>query len=109
MTLSSKQAARSVIDTMPRDASLDEIIDALWAWGVAQQAGDEACKIASQRILAVNPAELVMAGRAARDAAILGASRQIARDVVDAMPEQASLEDILFAVVTWRWPDELTD
>jgi hypothetical protein len=106
MTMSSKQAARSVIDTMPHDASLDEIIDALWAWGMAQPTGDEACQIASQRILALNPAVLVMAGRAARHASICGISRNVALDVVHALPERASLDDVLVAVSTWCPPED---
>ena len=39
---------------------------------------------------------------AASDAVILGVSRQIALDVVQALPERASLEDILVAVTTWH-------
>ena len=39
----------------------------------------------------------------------LGASRQIALDVVHALPEGAVLEDILITVATRRWPEDPTD
>jgi len=96
----------AVIGGQSRDASLDEIVDALWAWSMAMPEGATMCSTAANRVLAVNPAELVMASRAARDAAILGVSRQIALEVVHALPVQASVDDVLVAVATWHWPDD---
>jgi hypothetical protein len=101
-----KQAALAIIEQLPQDMSLDEISDALWAWVTAEPAGAHACGIVERRLLAINPAELVLANRAARDAVILGASRQIALEVVQALPEQASLDDIIVAIATWRWSDD---
>jgi hypothetical protein len=106
MADSPKHAATMVIQQVPQDAYLDEIIDALWAWGMTQPAGADACRLAEGRILAINPAELVLATRAARDVAIVGMSRQIALDVVDTLPEHASLDDILVSTTAWRWPDD---
>jgi hypothetical protein len=106
---SAKQAAAAVIEKQPRDASFDEIVDALWAWGMTEPADADACSAGANRMLALNPAELVMANRAARDAAILGMSRQIALEVVQGLPEPASVDDILVAVATWHWPDDATD
>jgi len=106
---SAKQAAMAVIEKQSRDASFDEIIDAIWAWNMTEPAGSDACTAAVNRLVAVNPAVLVMAGRAARDAVILGMSRQIALDVVQALPEHALPDDILFAVASWHWPDDSAD
>lgn len=99
----------AVIEMQPLDASIDEIVDALWAWSMATPEGAAVCSTPANRVLAVNPAELVMASRAAQDVKVLGISRQVTLDVVDALPEQALLEDILFAVATWHWPDDSVD
>lgn len=106
---SAKQAALAVIERLPPDAYLDEIVDALWTWSSVQPGGDEACTSAANWLLAINPAELVMAGRAAQDAKVLGMSRQIALDVVHALREHALLEEIPLAVATWHWPDDSAD
>jgi hypothetical protein len=95
----------TVIEKQPRNASLDEVVDALWAWGKATPEGAAVCGTAANRLLAVNPAEFVMANRAARDAAVLGMSRQIALDVVQGLPATASVDDILVSIATWRWHD----
>jgi hypothetical protein len=107
--LSAKRAVNDVIEKQPRDASLDEIVEALWLWSAGTLEGAAASSAAASRMLAVNPAGLVMAGRAARDAVILGLSRQIALDVVHALPGQASLDDVQAAVATWHWPDDSVD
>ena len=102
-----KHAAMAVIENLPKDASFDEIVDGLWVWSMAIPEGAAACTLLAKRNLAVNPAELVMASRAARDIAVLGQSRQIAVEVVQALPDDATLEDVLFAVTIWHWPDEV--
>ena len=99
----------AIIENQPRDASLDEIINALWTWSTGTPQVAAAWGAAASRLLTLNPAELVMASRASRDAVILGLSRQIALDVVHGLPEQAPLEELLVAVATWDWPDEFTD
>src|SRR4051812_16952039 len=93
VTDSPKHAAMVVIQQVPQDAYLDEIVDALWAWSMTQPAGADACRFAERRILATNPAELVLAHRAARHADIVGMSREVALETVQALPEQASLGD----------------
>jgi hypothetical protein len=56
-----------------------------------------------------DPGTLVVASRAARDAMVLGVSRQVALGAVEALPEQASFSDIVVAIATWHWPDDTSD
>jgi hypothetical protein len=106
MSMSTKQAALAVIEELPQDATMDGIIDALWEWSKGEPAGAKACSSAANRILAANPAELVMANGAARHAEILGIGRQTALEIVQNLPDQTTLDDILVAFATWHWPED---
>ena len=109
MTVSPKQTALTVIEQLPEDASLDEIADAIWARGTAEQAETQALSHGTSRLLASDPVTLVIANRAARDATLLGLSRQIAFGVVQALPDHATFEDVVVAITTWHWPDDTLD
>jgi hypothetical protein len=104
-----KQRATATIEQLPNDVILDEIVAAIWQWSSADAGGAYACNVAASRVMTTDPVTLVLANRSARDAAILGVSRQAALSVVRRLPDSASVSDILVALATWCWTNNSPD
>lgn len=103
MAISDKEAALRLIQQLPDDVTLDEII---WALDAELMFASSSRAISARIISTMEPQHLVDADRSARMMAILGISRQVACDIVTGLPDDITLDEIIGRLSVWSWPDE---